>query len=81
MTKTNSFDVTHGDLTMHCRLFQRSGGFANGTWVLSGWINHEERMSCDVSVTVRRFHGARLMEEIAETAQQRLAQIAAEANQ
>lgn len=77
---TQTFSVTHDGLTMQCRLFQRSGGYASGSWVLSGYINNEERMGCDVTATIKR-HGnnrERLMRELTETAQLRLTDIARE---
>ena len=80
MTKTNTLTVTHGSLTMQCRLFQCHGGYRSGTWVLSGYVNNEEHMSCDITATVRRYNGKpeRLRAELEETARLRLRRIATE---
>jgi hypothetical protein len=73
-----NFEVTQNGLTMKCRLLQRRGGPASGSWVLSGYVDNKERMSCDVTATVCRYHGIRMIEELMATASQRLRQIASE---
>jgi hypothetical protein len=70
-----NFEITQSGLTMKCRLFQRQ---RHNSWVLSGTVNSEERMSCDVTATVRKHHGVRMMQELMTTASQRLRQIAAD---
>lgn len=72
-----NFTITIDGLSMQCRLFQRRGGMAGGSWVLSGYVGNEERMSCDVTTTVKRYanRGTRLFNELMETARIRLQQI------
>lgn len=71
------FTIEHNGLKMQCRLFQRA---RFGTWVLSGYVNHEERMCCDVTVTIKahRNNHERLIQELETTAKTRLVQIASE---
>lgn len=78
-----NFTVEQNGTTMQCRLFQRTGGYRGGKWVLTGYVGHEERMECDVTTTVRAHGGnrERLTKEIRATAEHRLAQIASESTQ